>query len=259
LVRAIDGAMTGLAFLDSDLCDVEHAGRRHQADHQRVVERGRQGDRDDLGRDRMSGDLDAISAGTAAWERIRDHGRKCWDDWLAVARALAVGRTIALKTAGANRPVGSRYNAAMGNWLRSNGLDGITNQERYRALLILENLSVIQNWRGGLDGALRRRLNHPNAVWFAWRRAIKPEQPASRRQNVPSTTKPRGNGRPIYWPQNILRRAAMALHDCRSQDTFTLAHVTLEAAVRNETDLLELLASDPPVRSTAAAFVRRCG
>jgi hypothetical protein len=35
LVRAIDGAMTGLAFLDRDLCDVEHAGRCHQADHER--------------------------------------------------------------------------------------------------------------------------------------------------------------------------------------------------------------------------------
>ncbi len=61
-----------------------------------------------------------IDESRAAWERIRDHGRKSWDDWLQVARALALGRTEALKAPGSDRAVGSRHNAAMGAWLLEN-------------------------------------------------------------------------------------------------------------------------------------------
>jgi hypothetical protein len=39
----------------------------------------------------------------------------------------------------------------MGRWLRDNGLDGISNQERYRVGRILENLPAISSYREGLD------------------------------------------------------------------------------------------------------------
>jgi hypothetical protein len=91
--------------------------------------------------------LDAVADGVAAWSRIRDHGRKHFEDWITVDRALAIGRTEALKIARTNKAVGPRYNAAMGAWLKQHGLAEITAQERYRLLLILENLPAISAWR----------------------------------------------------------------------------------------------------------------
>jgi hypothetical protein len=51
-----------------------------------------------------------------------------------------------------------------------NDLHCIGNQKRYRALLVIENPPAISAWRDGLDEAQVRRLDHPNAVWFARRR-----------------------------------------------------------------------------------------
>jgi hypothetical protein len=200
---------------------------------------------------------DAVAAGTAAWARITEHGRKCWGDWLDVARALVIGRTEALKAAGTNRAVGTRYNRAMGEWLRDNGLDGINNQERYRALLVLEKLPAIEAWREALDETQRRRFNHPNAVWFAWRRATKTD--TKHRQLVvlsaKATAQKCGYGRAIHWPQDTLQRAANAIRETRSNDCITLAKAALQAAVRNESDLLALLpaASATPQRSADRA------
>jgi hypothetical protein len=71
------------------------------------------------GRDRMSDSADdAIAMGRAASARLRDRDRATWADWLDVARAIAIGRTAALKVAGTNCPVGTRYNTAMRNWKR---------------------------------------------------------------------------------------------------------------------------------------------
>jgi hypothetical protein len=87
----------------------------------------------------MIGADDGVAAGVVAWKRLNEHGRTCWDDWLTVARALLIGRTAALQAAETNRAVGSKYNAAMGRWLRDHGLADVVAQERYRLLLILEN------------------------------------------------------------------------------------------------------------------------
>ena len=210
----------------------------------------------------MNDSADAVSVGVAAWERLRDHDRATWSDWLAVARALAIGRTAALKAAATNKCVGTRYNAAMGAWLRHNGLDGVTNQERYRALLILENLGEIEGWRAGLDEGQRRRLNHPNAVWSHWRRsktdADRPAQAA--RDFIKNRVMPsHKNGRPIYWPQHCVRAAHEAMLKSRSTDLLVLARLALEAAIPSESVLIELLDGarqpQPPKASTAAAVV----
>lgn len=198
----------------------------------------------------MSAD-DTVTAGDAAWAQIRDHGRKNFDDWIAVARALAIGRSAALKTACTNRPLGSRYNFAMGIWLRDNGLGGINNQERYRACLILENLPAISPWREGLDEAQRRRLNHPGAVWTHWRRQKTDSDRSApvARNFVKGAMPSHKNGRPIHWPQDVLRRAATALRECRSNDIFVFARAVLEAAIRGEANLVELLRRDAAVMS----------
>lgn len=199
----------------------------------------------------MSAD-DQVAAGRAAWQRLQERERKTWADWIEVARALAIGRAQALRIAGTNRPLGSRYNVAMGAWLVDQGMHEINNQMRYRALLVLENLPAISAWREGLDDARRRRLNHPNTVWHAWRRDTT--------TNVDSTTggsstprtaaaAPRcGYGRAVHWPSDALRRAAAAIREAHSSDVIILARKALEAAIRNEADLLALL-DDPKARS----------
>ena len=94
--------------------------------------------------------------------------------------------------------------------------------------------------RAGLDEAQRRRLNHPNTIWARWRRASKAEIGAPTRQYVRGA-KLHKNGKPVYWPQDMLRRAATALRECGSSDIFRLARVALEAEIRSESDLVELL------------------
>ena len=197
---------------------------------------------------------DVVTLGVAAWQRIRDHGRRNFDDWIAVARALQTGRTAVLKAAGTNRPVGSRYNLEMGRWLVDHQLDDINNQERYRALLILENLAAIEAWRAGLDAAQRRTLNHPGSVWAHWRRSTKIETSVPTHRHVVKGGKAKGNGHAIHWNGDAIRRAASAIREVYSTDFYVMARRALEAAVRNEDDLLELL---PPNTVTMSALPQR--
>jgi hypothetical protein len=141
---------------------------------------------------------DAVSDGVAALSRLRERERTSWADWITVGRALIIGRAVSLRTAETNKPLGSRYNAAMGKWLREHDLDGITNQERYRALLVLENLPAISAWRDGLDEAKRMRLNHPNAVWQAWRRDTSVETQLRQRVVKTAAATPRGYGCAVH-------------------------------------------------------------
>jgi hypothetical protein len=45
--------------------------------------------------------------------------------------------------------------------------------------------------------------------------------------------------------------------DCGSSDLLTLAHVGLQAAIRDADDLLALLPGDPPARSTPQRSVEK--
>jgi hypothetical protein len=185
-------------------------------------------------------DADPIAEGRAAWSRIRD-GRRGFDDWILIARALQIGRSASLKAAATNRAVGSRYNLEMGRWLREAGLDGISNQERYRALQVLENLDAITAWRDALPASTRRALNYPAACFHRWRRETRTAP--IRREAVKSAH--RGNGKAIHWPGDALRRAAIAIKESRTNDCIVLAKAALQAAIRDETDLLMLLPEKP--------------
>src|SRR5204862_1907191 len=196
---------------------------------------------------RMSNE--AVAAGRAAWARINSHGKKGFDLWIDVAKALDIGRRQCLKTAGTNRAVGSRYNRAMGAWLRENGLDGINTQERYRALQVLEKLPEIEAWRASLDEKKRRSFNHPGACWHAWKRSTKtPELPKpwemTWREKVEKRLAVVERSAPVHWSQDSVRRAHQAMLDSRSSDLLKLARVALEAAIRCEADLLELLPAE---------------
>jgi hypothetical protein len=84
-------------------------------------------------------------------------------------------------------------------------------------------------------------LNHPNTIWARWRRASKAEIGAPTRQYVRGAKSSHRPGKPVYFGQDAIRRAAVALRECSSNDIFRLARVALEAAIRSEADLIELL------------------
>jgi hypothetical protein len=115
---------------------------------------------------------EVIVAAQQAWRRVR--GNATFDDWVSIARGLAAGRAFSMKLAKRNKPVGTTYNRAMGQWLAQHGLDEISAQERYRALLVLDNLAAIESWRNALPEERRRTFNHPGAIWHAWQRRARP-------------------------------------------------------------------------------------
>ena len=201
-----------------------------------------------------------VAEARLAWARIRENGRRDWDDWILIAQALAAGRSEALKAARTNRAVGTAYNRAMALWLREAGLDGIAAQERYRVLLVLENLQAITVWREGLPEVKRRRMNHPGAVWahFTKQRKVSDMSKASpHRAEQPTRRKGTNGYRPIAFNQDMVRRVALAMREHWSNDTMALAAIALAAAFRNEIDVLECLPAaqpKPAPRSNGAAL-----
>jgi hypothetical protein len=61
------------------------------------------------------------------------------------------------------------------------------------------------------------------------------------------------SGRAIFWPQDVVRRCAMAMKESRSRDWFRLARIGLEAAVANDVELVALLDTTPVRRQAAEA------
>jgi hypothetical protein len=131
---------------------------------------------------------DAVEAGRAAWARLKIN-RRSWDDWLCFAKALQIGKVTVMVAAKTNRPVGSRYNRMMADWLGTNGLSDVVAQERNRLLKIMDNLAAIETWRDRLPEAKRRSMNHPNAIWSCWQRAVAPT-PAEPRAPVRDRARP---------------------------------------------------------------------
>jgi hypothetical protein len=198
-----------------------------------------------------------VEAGREAWVRLRDRERKTWQDWLQVGYALQIGRSAALKAAGTNAPFGKTYTKAMGEWLRANQLDDIGQQVRHRLLQCIENIIAIEKWRSGLDEPRRLRFNHPDSVWHHWKRhtAITPSRYADPRPRQCGAAV--GGGRSISFDQDMVRRAAIAIGENWSNDTYKLAAVALRAAIRNETDLLALLSAAAP--ATPQRSVEKAG
>src|SRR5258708_13844933 len=105
----------------------------------------------------------------------------------------------------------------MGRWLRDHRLADVVAQERYRLLLILENLSAIEAYRATLTESQRRKYNHPNSVWTHFKQSLKAETPPPKRQHIVARIAAAGDiprqGKPIHWPQDCLPRAHRAMFD----------------------------------------------
>lgn len=185
-------------------------------------------------------DTAVIDQGREAWKRIRSQERLSWSDWIVVGKALLVGRAICMKAAQVNEPRGGRYNYVANTWLRENGFDDISAQERHRACRIIENLDEVTRWRNSLPPEKKRNTNHPShwASFVAFKRGRERQQ---RHPRPASSTVPIARGRPVYWPQECIRRAAVAMRESGSRDWFQLARVALEHSVTNDMELLALL------------------
>jgi hypothetical protein len=200
----------------------------------------------------MNDAVDTVAEGRAAWQQIKENSRRSWDGWLKVGKAIAFGRAEAMRQSKANRPVGTAYVRVFGAFLRDNGFSDTSNQERYAILKILEHLPAVTAWRDGLPEAQRRRHNHPS-LWNTYRNASKAATDTPARPYVRS--KSHRPGRPVYFSQDMLRRAAMAIAECGSPDIFRLARVCLEAAIRSENDIAALLETKPTPRPAEAPSV----
>ena len=105
-----------------------------------------------------------------------------WQDWLAVGRALRIGRAHAMYEAGTNQPTGSRYAACFGRWLAAVKLDKVADKAtRSRLFDLLDNLDAVEKWHQSLPTNRRLAINHPNTVWRHWQRS----------KVVPDPNKPR--------------------------------------------------------------------
>jgi hypothetical protein len=183
----------------------------------------------------------AIAAGRQAWARLR-HRSATFDDWIAVAKAVAVGRSHCLRVAQTDRPVGTKYNRQMGAWLTANGLAGITAQERHRALQCLDSLPAIQAWRASLPDEACRKLNHPARVLRHFRTAAKPfcEDPSCRHAPTREHS--------IFPPRckEGARRRIIRTLEVYGPDPHRLAEAALAGALPHPADIEELLAFQAP-------------
>jgi hypothetical protein len=189
----------------------------------------------------MTEAADDIAAARAAWQRLRNERQT--NDWVLIGRALAIGRAVCMRQASANKPHGFAYNRMMGAWLRENGLDGVSTQERYRAVLVLENLPAIELWREALPEERRRKLNHPGAVWAHWHRTQRVP-----RQHVQAGQSTVAGKLPARPTGDMLRRICAAMAATRSNDRIILAEAAYMAIKMAE---LEASALAKPAPKTA--------
>ena len=84
----------------------------------------------------------------------------------------------------------------------------------------------------------------PGRDLVAWRRATKIEIAAPTRRHVVKGFAGKGHGKAIHWPGDAIRRAAFAIREVYSTDFYVMPRRALEAAVRNEDNLHELLPPD---------------
>jgi hypothetical protein len=98
-----------------------------------------------------------VRRGKEAMERRR----RGFEDWMAIAEALQVGRSECMRAAQTNEPKGKRYEKIMGEWLVAHSFHVIGRGARNRLLECLQRRAAIEKWRATLTEGERLRFNHP--------------------------------------------------------------------------------------------------
>jgi hypothetical protein len=108
-----------------------------------------------------------IRRGLDAWAAINK--AESFEGWLAIGAALSIGRDFALRTTGANAPIGRRYSLAFSEWIKRHGFETMAKSVRSVAIELVENIGTIEAWRATLSEKQRRRLVHPLSNVRRWR------------------------------------------------------------------------------------------
>ena len=126
--------------------------------------------------------------GTLAWKRLKRE--KNWHDWLKVGDAMLVGREWAMRQAETNQPQGRGYNTAFGEWLARYKMDDMDKGTRSRLFEVIDNMTLIEEWRRTLTLTERLALNHPTDPARLRRHLVRGQRRAS-----PAHRRPRGGER----------------------------------------------------------------
>jgi hypothetical protein len=110
-----------------------------------------------------------IRAGIDAWDAIKK--AESFAGWLAIGKALQVGKEVALKSTGANSAWGQVYSKAFSEWIKRHHFDRMPSPTRSVAIELAENAEAITVWRDSLPEKQKRRLVHPLSVTRRWRAA----------------------------------------------------------------------------------------
>jgi hypothetical protein len=116
---------------------------------------------------------DLMQQARAAAERLL--AGHSYEDWMTVGGALQILVGEAKHNAGTNTTEGKRYAKEIHRLLDEAGLGVILKDRavRSRLLHLVEHHEEVRQFRAGLKPRKLLELNHPNAVWRAW----KTEQP----------------------------------------------------------------------------------
>ncbi|WP_315766161.1 MULTISPECIES: hypothetical protein [unclassified Bradyrhizobium] len=189
----------------------------------------------------MADDTSIITEGRAALSRIRQGERTSFDDWCAVGRACRIGRREAMALAKVNSPKGAAYSLRMNGWLADHGLGDISRTGQFWSMMLADNAEAIAAWRDGLPENKRRRFTTPHGLISGWRKSL--QFPSQKLRNVVQKPRPawKPKGAPIGIPGDMIQRAAIALRERWCNDVVVLARIALQAAIRSEADIIELL------------------
>ena len=106
-----------------------------------------------------------IRIGVAAVESVM----QTFERWLDIARALEVGRRIAMRVGHTNRPEGANYNGAFSQWLALHPqLQRIKPATRTWLYKCLEHELEILEWRRRQGDAEHSRYHYPETVFKRW-------------------------------------------------------------------------------------------
>lgn len=129
-----------------------------------------------------------IRDGMDAWEAVKK--AESFSGWLAIGKALQVGKEVALKSTGANSAWGRVYSRAFSDWIKRHHFDRMPPPTRSVAIELAENAEAVTAWRNSLPERQRRHLIHPLSVTRRWKASLT-----------------HGNGK---CPQDLKREAAAA-------------------------------------------------
>lgn len=131
---------------------------------------------------RSQEDEDKIRLGREALGRQKSS----WNgDWMPIAEALAIIQAEAMTEANTDRPLGTRYQKAMGKSLNDNGLKDLDKGIRSRLLKGWKHRHEIENWRAILTEPERLRYNHPNTVLRKWESRAQSATRRKRKSQIP--------------------------------------------------------------------------